>query len=167
MTIAVVAATILLLVIAAWHDVASRTIPNCLAAATAVVGLIWRSTGGLNAIAVSVIAACALFLALLLVYLRGALGGGDVKLATAMAFGLSPWDTYDFVVVTAMAGGVLALAYFLMRWLPAVQRLPAQSSYLMRVYVVERWRIRRRGPLPYGVAIAAGGVFTLVHALGR
>jgi Flp pilus assembly protein protease CpaA len=33
---------------------------------------------------------------------------------------------------------------------------------LRRVLAVEARRVRRRGPLPYAVAIAAGGVFLLL-----
>jgi prepilin peptidase CpaA len=51
--------------------------------------------------------------------------------------------------------------------LPAMRPLPAGRGRFVRIYGVERWRIRRRGPLPYGVAIAAGGVFTLLHVIGR
>ena len=167
MAIAFVVATMCLLAVAAWYDVAFRTIPNVLAAGVAALGVVWRAVQGLGAIEVSLLGAGVLFVLLFLIYARGAMGGGDVKLATAVAFGLTPWDTYRFVCATALAGGVLGLAYLAMRRLPAVNRLPSRSRILNRVYVVERWRIRRRGPLPYGVAIAAGGCLTLAHVIGR
>jgi prepilin peptidase CpaA len=156
-----------LLIAAAGFDVASRSIPNWICGCVALLALVARSADGLLGVIYSLVAASCLFAVLLVVYMRGALGGGDVKLATAVAVGLPPGDTYDFVVATAFAGGVLALLYLLLRMLPAMRPLPAGRGRFVRIYGVERWRIRRRGPLPYGVAIAAGGVFTLLHVIGR
>ena len=165
--VAVAALVIVLLLAAAWRDVASRIIPNTIVAAIAVIGLGWRASMGLEALGGTLIATAVLFLILLLIYSRRALGGGDVKLAVAMALCFSPWDTYRFVFSTALAGGILSAAYLAMRLLPAIARLPGRSNLLSRVYVIERRRIRRRGPLPYGVAIAAGGCLTLVDLIGR
>lgn len=156
-----------LLTVAAALDVASRTIPNWICGGVAALGLLARWPAGLSQMVLSALVAGVLFALLLLAYLRGALGGGDVKLAGAVAVGLPPGDTYDFVVVTAGAGGVLALLYLAMRALPAMRPAPAGRGRLARIYGVERWRIRRRGPLPYGVAIAVGGVFALIHVIGR
>jgi Flp pilus assembly protein protease CpaA len=36
----------------------------------------------------------------------------------------------------------------------------------LRVAAIERWRIRRRGPVPYGVAIAIGGAFVVLTSQG-
>ena len=55
-----------------------------------------------------------LFALLLIAYSRGLIGGGDVKLMTALAVGLSPFDCYRFVVATAIAGGLLGIAYLLL-----------------------------------------------------
>ena len=68
----------------------------------------------------------------------------------------------QLLTITALAGGVLALAHLTMRLLPHPKRPPAGSSLVRRVYAVERWRNLRRAPLPYGVAIACGGVWTLL-----
>ena len=53
----------------------------------------------------------------------------------------------------------------LSRRLAAVHRVKGKSL-LDRVVNLELRRIRRRGPLPYGVAIAAGGTFVLLHTGG-
>jgi prepilin peptidase CpaA len=84
------------------------------------------------------------------------LGGGDVKLLTALAVALPPLGTCRLVVATAIAGGVLGVAYLLLS--------PRTSPILLlgRVAAIESWRIGRREPLPYGVAIAAGGAFVLL-----
>jgi len=155
------------LVLAALSDVAVRSIPNWLSGVVAAAGLLARATQGWAAIEWTALCAVALFVILLVIYARGGLGGGDVKLLTAVALGLAPWDTYQFIWYTAVSGGVLAAAYLVMRKLPPVRRLQSRSNLLKRVYAAERWRIRRRGPLPYGVAIAVGGVLTLAQVIGR
>lgn len=158
--------TLLLLIIAAsllaaaWTDLAVRRIPNALSAAVALAGLALRATDGLAAAMMTSIAACALFVVLFIGFARGVLGGGDVKLATAVALGLPPIDIWGFIVVTALAGGVLSLGYLLAHWVAQAPAVPAgrAASTLARVAAAERWRARRRGPLPYGVAIAIGGL---------
>jgi prepilin peptidase CpaA len=159
-------ATLLLLLIAtglaaaAWCDLAVRRIPNALAAVVAVCGLALRAIEGLAPASATLIAAGLLFALLFLGFARGLMGGGDVKLATATALGLPPAGIWSFVVVTALAGGVLSLGYLLMHRLTTTAVAPAGrgQGVLVRVAAAERWRFRRRGPLPYGVAIAIGGL---------
>ena len=82
--------TIGLLVVAAVSDFATRTIPDQACIALALLGLVVRLFVGISAAAVSVLVAIVLFALLVLAHARGALGGGDVKLAAAMAVGLAP-----------------------------------------------------------------------------
>jgi hypothetical protein len=39
-------------------------------------------------------------------------------------------------------------------------------SHLRRLWIVERWRWRRKNCLPYGVAVAAGGFWALLSGAG-
>ena len=82
---------------------------------------------------------------------------------TALAVGLSPHDCYRFVVVTALAGGLLALSYLLLSHQKRIAPAITRQSLFRRILAIEGWRIRHRGPLPYGVAIAAGGAFVLLQ----
>jgi len=145
-------------------------IPDEICIALAVLGLVVRLFAGITAVAVSVVVAIALFAPLVLAYARGALGGGDVKLAAAMAIGLAPVQTYRFVVATVLAGGVLSLLHLLLRRAPPPARFVARSaglaSLVRRIVTVERWRIRRKGSLPYGIAIACGGAWVTLAGLG-
>lgn len=144
--------------VAAFRDLASRRIPNALCATLAVVALAARLTEGLAAAAASLAAAAVLFTVLFALFLRGMFGGGDVKFATAAALGLPPLAVWDFVVATALAGGVLSLLYLAGPHLPLPAPRPAGRGkpLLARIAAAETWRLKRRGPLPYGVAIAAG-----------
>ena len=107
-----------------------------------------------------------LFIPLLLLHSRHILGGGDVKLLTALAIGLSPFGVVKLFAVTALAGGVVALSHLAMRRLPRPRLTSARSASLRRIYAVERWRILRRAPLPYAVAIASGGIWAVLTAGG-
>ncbi|WP_237213595.1 A24 family peptidase [Falsiroseomonas oryziterrae] len=166
MSLVVIPVAIGLLCVAAWRDLVTRTIPDGVSIALAAIGVAAKALTGLEALAAAALGALVLGLILLLLHARGYIGGGDVKLATALALGLSPLDTWNMVVATALAGGVLALIYLA---LPRLMRRghatrPDRAASLPRRFaVVEAWRIRRGGPLPYGVAIAAGGTLVLLQ----
>ncbi|HWX50014.1 MAG TPA: prepilin peptidase [Roseomonas sp.] len=154
-----------ILAVAAWRDVATRTIPDSVSLFFALTGIAFRFWAGPQALLASLLSAALLFTLLLFLFARGALGGGDVKLMSALALGMAPAAIWDFLIVTAAAGGVLALAYLVLsRLIPAhLARPTAVRAVLPRLFRVEAWRIRRRGPLPYGVAIALGGAMVLLR----
>ena len=154
-----------LLVFVAWGDVASRTISDRICLALALIGATSQLLIGPLHLAESFGVAVALFLALLWLYSRHTLGGGDVKLLVALSLGLPFIGVVQLVAITGLAGGVLALAYLAMRYLPR-PNLPTTRSIIRRVYAVERWRILRHGPLPYGVAIASGGTWAILVQAG-
>lgn len=160
---------LVLLGFAAWRDVATRTIPDFVSIVVAVLGVASRLAVGWEALGFSVLVALAVFAAFVPLHARGLVGGADVKLLSALALGLSPLGSYELVVATALAGGVLASLYwtmqFALRRLGAGATLPCgRGAVPLRVAVVELWRIRRGAPLPYGVAIAvAAGHVVLRH----
>ena len=151
---------ILLLLHVATTDIATRLIRNEVCLALALLGIACQLASPMQ-LAESLIAATVLFLLLLVVYQRRMIGGGDVKLLVVLAIGLPLTGVIQLLAMTAFAGGVLALVHLLMRNLPSPRLAPAGSSLLRRVYVVERWRHLRHAPLPYGVAIACGGIWTI------
>ena len=151
-----------LLLAAAWRDIATRLIPDGISIAIALLGLASRASEGLVSVAVSLGLAAGLFLLLVPAVIRGALGGGDVKLASALLVGFSPAAAWDFIFATVMVGGLLGAAYIAGPFLAGpVRTAPAGAPLLQRILQVEHWRLRRRGPLPYAVAIAAGGMIVL------
>ena len=152
---------IALLLYVAMTDVATRLIHNETILALALLGIASQFAGPTHFVE-SLVAAAILFLLLLFVYRRGAIGGGDVKLLVALAIGLPIAGVMQLLTVTALAGGVLAMMHLILRRLPPPRPAPAGSSFLRRVYAVERWRHVRRAPLPYGAAIACGGIWTVV-----
>lgn len=152
---------ILLLLYVATIDVATRSIPSEFCLALALLGIAGQLPGSIQ-VAVSLITAAILFLLLFVLYARGGIGGGDVKLLVALAVGLPPSGVMQLLTVTVLAGGVLALVHLMMRHLPYPRLAPAGSSLARRIYAIERWRHLRHAPLPYGVAIACGGIWTIL-----
>ena len=156
-------AMLALLLAAAWRDLLTRTIPDTIALLLLVIGAVARVLDGASVAIACAATALLLFVLLMVAFARGLLGGGDVKVMTALAIGLSPYDCYRFVVATALFGGLLALGYLLLsRRAPTTPAITRQSLF-RRILTIEHWRVRRRGPLPYAVAIAAGGAFVLLQ----
>lgn len=153
---------ILLLLYVATIDVATRSIRNEICLALALLGIAGQLASPMQ-VAQSLIAATILLLLLLVIYTRGWIGGGDVKLLVALAIGLPLTGVIQLLTMTALAGGVLALVHLMLRLLPYPRLAPAGSSLVRRVYAIERWRHLRHAPLPYGVAIACGGIWTVFN----
>ncbi|MFK4723634.1 prepilin peptidase CpaA [Bradyrhizobium niftali] len=151
---------ILLLLYVATTDIATRLIRNEICLALAILGIAGQLANPMQ-VAQSLIVVAILFLLLFGIYQLGKIGGGDVKLLVALAIGLPLTGVIQLLTVTALAGGVLALVHLMMRLLPYPKLAPAGSSLVRRVYAVERWRHLRHAPLPYGVAIACGGIWTI------
>ena len=141
---------ILLLLYVAMIDIATRLIRNEICLVVALLGIASQFASPMQVTE-----------SLIVVYQRGWMGGGDVKLLAALAVGLPLMGVIQLLTVTALAGGVLALVHLMMRLLPDPKLAPAGSSLVRRVYAIERWRNLRHAPLPYGVAIACGGIWTV------
>jgi prepilin peptidase CpaA len=151
---------ILLLLHVATIDIATRLIRNEICLVLALLGIAGQFANPMQ-VAASLIAATMLLAMLLIIYQRGWIGGGDVKLLVALAIGLPLTGVVELLTITALAGGVLALVHLMMRLLPQPKLAPAGSSFVRRVYAIERWRHLRHAPLPYGVAIACAGIWTV------
>ncbi|MBR0680577.1 hypothetical protein GXW74_08770 [Roseomonas eburnea] len=155
------------LALAALHDVAVRRIPNAHIAAVALIGLLRQAVSGGPMLALGLLAAGAVLLLAGALWLRGLMGGGDVKLLAAAALLVPAGQVVALLLAVALAGGLLCLLLLLLRAvLPRRGALQGSSGVLRRVLRCEAWRIGRGAPLPYGVAIAAGAAF-LVIAPGR
>ena len=134
-----------MLVVAAAVDVRTFTISNRLNLAVALLAPAYWWSVGLPmwpGAAVQVGVAMAVFALLAGAFYAGMMGGGDVKLAAALALWFSPLSTVRFLVIMSIAGGALTLG--LLAW--------------------HRWRKREGRPeIPYGVAIAVGGLAILTQ----
>ena len=134
-----------ILVFAAVVDVRTFTISNRLNLTVAALAPLYWWSVALSpwpGIAMQVATGGAVFALLAAAFYAGMMGGGDVKLAAALALWFSPAMTVKFLVLMSIAGGVLTLA--VLGW--------------------HRWKRREGRPeIPYGVAIAFGGLAILTQ----
>ena len=175
-----------LLLVAVWHDIRTRRIPNRLIFFGMLLGLIsnalplpsdgaaapmfapvglWLALGGF-----------ALGLALLMpMYAMKALGAGDVKMMAMIGAFVGPQAVFCITLLTMLAGGVLALSVAL--WTGNLGNV-TRNTYQM---LLHSW-VRSAGgglpsidtppsptgKLPYAIAIASGTViYSILYATGH
>ena len=157
-------AAIGILVIIAYGDVCTRRIPNLLTTAIAMLGLVRMiiaddPIGALHTLEAS----AAVFAVAFLLFWRGVLGGGDAKLVAAMVLIIGYDDLFGFLLLMSACGGALALAI-----LARDNLAPLGSHFLRSTRMPFARRILGwgttpvRSTVPYGVAIAAAGMVTLI-----
>jgi prepilin peptidase CpaA len=134
-----------ILVVAAVIDVRTFTISNRLNATVALLApLYWLSVemSPWPGVAVQLVSAIFVFLLFAAAFAAGMMGGGDVKLAAALALWFPPYVTLKLLVFMSAAGGLLTLVVVGWHW----------------------WKSREGRPeVPYGVAIACGGFVILAQ----
>ena len=144
------------LVTAAITDIRARRIDNWLTGAVALgAPLFWWASGlGLYpGVVLQIFIALIAFAILAVMFALRAMGGGDVKLLTALALWIEPAQFGQLVVLMALLGGALTLVM------------------AMRHTMQRR---KDRLAIPYGVAISAAGLWVLFahylpaagHAIG-
>jgi prepilin peptidase CpaA len=152
-----------LLAFAALHDVGFRTVPNRVSAALLLCGLALRLLAG--DLIWGGVCGGIVFAVTYSFWRFGWMGGADVKLLTASAVFVPPPLVPTLIIMTSLAGGVLALVYIVGSRLAPAPRpwaiMPRQATLLRRAARCELRRLRRRGPLPYATAIAVGGLLAI------
>jgi prepilin peptidase CpaA len=145
----------LLLLLAAWQDWRTMYIADGISLGIVALFVIWATAGfvagtfSLRDLALALACAAGIFGVGALAFAAGAMGGGDVKLAAAVALLAGPALILDFIIVTAMVGGLLGLA--ILAGAPIGPVASTGDGCTVRA------RLRRN--LPYGPAIAAGGLW--------
>ena len=131
------------LVTAAITDLRSRRIANWLTGAVALGAPLFWWASGLSLwpdVALQIGIALVVFAILAAMFAMRAMGGGDVKLLTALALWIAPLQFGQLIVLMALLGGVLTLAF--------------GAWHVMQ-------RRKDRLAIPYGVAISAAGLWVL------
>lgn len=101
--------------------------------------------------------ALATFLTGAFMFARGWMGGGDVKLLAALALWAGPAHFPELILMTSIAGGVLALIGILPGRAATIAWLALNLRIALRLPEAPRSATGRR-TIPYGVAIAVGGL---------
>jgi prepilin peptidase CpaA len=139
---------------AAAMDLLTMTIPNRISLAAAGAFFVAAPLMGMPPGEIMMhIAAGALVLVVgIVLFAIGGFGGGDAKLLAAGALWVGLDQLVVFLTLTAVLGGVLALAILYYRKLP-----------LLGIYAPD-WAMDLHKPgtgIPYGIAIAASGLLVL------
>lgn len=105
----------------------------------------------------ALLTAITVFLIGFVMFSRGAMGGGDVKLLTAVALWAGPTYFPTLVLTTAIAGGVLALAVIVASHNPYLEVATFHLRAAMGLPSAPKSAKGGR-TIPYGIAIAIGGL---------
>jgi prepilin peptidase CpaA len=145
---------IALFAVVAYSDIRTRRIPN-----EAIVGVLALAAfrmaleGDPSRSAYTLAASAALFVATFLLFWRGLLGGGDVKLIGATGLLIGYHQFFEFLFVMSIAGALISVAVLAHAKLgPRRVTEPALNDQ----------ETPARLTVPYGVAIAAAGVVSLL-----
>jgi prepilin peptidase CpaA len=144
-----------LMLVAAWTDATRYTIPNwvSLALMLAFAPAAFIAGAPLAEIGISYLVGLAVLAIGIALWAPGFIGGGDAKLLAAGAVWFGWPLVLTFVLVSCLAGGVLALFLLVARQvapqLPITRRLAVESP------------LAPGKPVPYAIAIAAGAFLTL------
>ncbi|WP_428377994.1 prepilin peptidase [Lichenicoccus sp.] len=152
---------VLLLLVAAAGDVATRMVSNKLSILIALDGILLQSTAGAGLAPYG--AALAVFVAGAICWRVGLMGGGDVKLLAAAALLVPAPLVPGLILSVALAGGILGLLYVGLRLLVGKPSVRRSRVLLWRLLRIEQYRISRGFSLPYASAIAAGAAFVLLE----
>lgn len=160
MTLAMTLASGGVLLLAAGHDIVSRTVPNWMSMLIALFGI--AASAAESRLMISLGLGMTVFAVAAICWRRGWMGGADVKLLGAVSIVLPPAVLSTFAVAMSIAGAMHAIGYLCARRVVPVPRRPRPRGLLPRAMRAEQWRISRGGPLPYACAIAAGFLFVLI-----
>lgn len=158
-----------ILALAVGFDGAARRIPNWLVLVGLFAGLACGGLAGWNlfpavtggtGFAMALGGALVGLACLLPFYALGAMGAGDVKLMAAVGTFLGPWQALGAVLLTFVAGGILALAAALL--FRSLGKVVANLRLMLVVAMLPRGSglalsdVQTTGRLPYALAVASG-----------
>lgn len=167
------AIAIVLLVAATRFDLRERIIPNRLVALIGASGLLLSLVSRPEWIWISLLAAVAVLVGLgFLAHFR-LIGGGDVKLISAVTLLVPPERIGLLLLAIALVGGVISCGYlaaFYVFTRPRAYKLKrAASAYrfgkIPQLFQSERARILTATSVPYGAAVLGGVVVVTVSEI--
>jgi len=149
-------------------DLRRRRIPNAISAFVLFAGVAVRAIDGGPWQALSGVGAAALVVAALYrPWLMGGIGGGDVKLAAAVAAWVPFSQLHWFVLSAGATGGLFAAVYYFRARAPARAEIRANLTLTVLQNELPSVPSHRAGhlSLPYSLAIASGAavVFLLIR----
>ena len=154
MQLAILVLGICIFAFVAYSDIRTRRIPNEMIVAILLLAAFRIAIDGdPRAGLLTLAASTALFVSTFLLFWRGLLGGGDVKLIGATALLVGYHNFFEFLFVMSESGALIAVAVL------ARDRLGRRQA---TEPATEDQEISARLTVPYGVAIAAAGMVSLL-----
>jgi prepilin peptidase CpaA len=149
-----------LMAAAAIEDIRRLVIPNPLVVALCALWPLRFATAADPSLATgleTIACAAAVFLAGAMIFARGLIGGGDVKLFSVASLWAGPGGLAPLLAVTGLLGGVLAILCLtpLGAWVGARRRCAPISAEAVA-------GAGSGTPVPYGAAIAAAAVIVTI-----
>lgn len=152
----------------------SHRIPNWLTYSAVLIGLTLRaSLGGWRQLISAIAAVAIMFIFTNILYNLNSMGGGDVKLLTAMAAYVAMPHVFMLILCTSIAGGVIAVGFII--WKGQFRKRVATSITLVahhfRGGFTQHPELNLENPdalkMPYGPAIALGSIAVLIISRGQ
>ena len=155
-----------------WTDVSDLRIPNTVCAGVVLLWVVYASAklaAGQDPQALpTILWALAVLAGGFVIYCLKWMGAGDVKLIAALALWAGPALLPDFLLITALAGGVVSLGYIVFRWaLRKLSIFPFVAGSIPQSWLVVV-NAQSGAPVPYALPIAFGAgliLWTLGHGL--
>lgn len=150
-------------------DVASRRIPNKLTYLGMLTGIAGRfALDGWHGLGSAIAGGLVGGGAFLIFFLLHAMGAGDVKLITAVGCFVGPSAAIEIVLASAIAGGILAIFFAL--WQGRLRTVLHNAGDLIKFHAAVGAEVHptlnlsnpQSVRLPYGIAIAAGVLYSVL-----
>ena len=150
------------LVWAAIADIRTRLIPNIIIISLLVLFSLYGLAGFANW-SDALFGGLIMFIPSFALFHFGAMGGGDAKLMTALAFWTGMKGVLAFCLITSLAGGVLAIVFLAKRRFGMKAQEATGDSFGAEIAPTGTQEDEEIPVivLPYGVAIAVGGLTTI------
>jgi prepilin peptidase CpaA len=163
--------TLAVLGISVTYDLRFRRIPNWVTFPAMVVGVGYHTfTGGLQGLFLSIGGLLVGFGVLVVFYMLGGMGAGDVKLMAAIGALLGPKDVLFAALYTAIIGGMYAVILIVAqgRNRSALGRFALMAKGLVstgHLTYIAKDENEKTTPLCYGIAIAVGTLAVLLQRI--
>lgn len=160
-------AAIALVLFATYSDLRWRKIPNCLTLPAIALGFVLNFVGNnWNGVIFAFIGLLLGMGLLMLPYLLGGMGGGDVKLMAALGALLGSYAILNVFLYTTLVGGAIAVVVAVANK-SLVETFKKMWLFLKCVFLFQAPStgalvFKKSHTVPYGVAIGAGTLLYLV-----
>lgn len=145
------------LLYAALQDYRSMRIPNWISIAIASGFFLYAGTHWFHVnFSMHILIAVVLFVVTYSFWMLGWLGGGDVKILTAVGLWLGPVYSLPFIVLLAVFSGVLSIGLLIVKRMTDDTDLNTYAETVRRIV-----QISRTGACPYAIPICLAAFATL------